>query len=360
MNFIGRFTGEKEKAVKHVGQFDFFTMLFSKKSKIDKILTKLMKPVESVIEKLLISYIDENHQELVKYQIKTGGKRLRPALVIISCRMLGGKLEDTLYPAAGLEILHNYTLIVDDIIDNSNLRRGKPTVWAKFGKSIAECIGMDYSVAIFQAVNRSKKPIKLSELFAKTMKAIVDGQILDILFERWGREEEDYIVKNRYFKMVSKKTAFLFQTCCQTGGICAGAKEKELQALRNYGFNLGLAFQIQDDILDIFGEEKKFGKKIGKDIMERKGGNIVILLALKKLNLAEKKKLLGILRKKKIDQKDIKKAVNLIKKTKSQQKVILLGEKCVERAKKALGQLPKNKWNDILKEVVDFVMERGN
>lgn len=337
-----------------------------KNPKIDIILNKLTKPVEPIIEKLLTSYVDKKHQELVKYQIKTGGKRLRSALVIVSCRLLGGKLKDALYPAAGLEILHNYTLIVDDIIDNSNLRRGKLTTWLKFGTSIAQCVGIDYSASVVQATNRSKKPTELSELFAKVIKAIVDGEILDILFEQRGRENEDYVVKNRYLKitdrdymkMISRKTALLFQTCCETGGIVAGDKEREIQNLRSYGFNLGIAFQIQDDILDIFGEEESFGKKIGKDIVEGKRGNIIILLALKEINLNDKKKLLGILRKKKINQKDIKAAVNLIKKTNSRQKAISLGKKYVEKAKKSLQQLPKNKWSEFLANLADFAIAR--
>ena len=337
-----------------------------KNLKIETILKKLTNPVEPIIEKILTSYIDKKHQELVKYQIKTGGKRLRPALAIISCRLLGGKLRDALYPAAGLEILHNYTLIVDDIIDNSNLRRGKLTTWAKFGKSMAKCVCGDYLAAIFQAANQSKNPVKTSELFAKTLKIIIGGEILDILFEQKGREEDQYVAENRYqnitekdyFKMASRKTAILLQTCCEIGELVAGAEEKQIKALRNYGLNLGIAFQIQDDILDIFGEEKSFGKKIGNDIVERKGGNIVILFALKELNLADKKKLLGIFRKEKINREDIKAAVNLIKKTNSRQEAVLLGKKYVEKAKKSLQQLPKNKWNNILTTIADFAIAR--
>jgi len=333
---------------------------------LNSVLIKYTKIVGPVIKKILITNVDKKFQKLINYQISTGGKRLRPTLAIFCSQLWGGEIKNVLLPAAGLEILHNYTLIVDDIIDNSNLRRGKPTTWAKFGKSMAECIGVDYSAAIFQAANLSKNPRAVSELFAKTIKTITDGQFLDILFEQRGREKESYVVKNRYqnitekdfFKMVSKKTAALFRTCCEVGGIIAGAKEKELLALRNYGFNLGIAFQIQDDILDIFGEEKKFGKKIGKDIIERKGGNIVIILALKELNLAGKKKLLAILRKKKITQRDIRIAVNLIKKTNSCQKARFLGQKFVEKAGKSLQQLPQNKWSDILVSFADFVIER--
>ena len=336
------------------------------KLKLNPIFNRYSKLVEPVIEKLLSQHVDKKSREAVKHQIVTGGKRLRPALTMIACQLLGGKIKDALYPAAGLEILHNYTLIIDDIIDNSDLRRGKPTCWFKFGRSIANCVAVDYSAALFQAANLAKNPVEISELFAETMKTIADGEILDILFEQAGREEEPYVVKNRYlnvsekdyFKMISKKTASLFQTCCQVGGICAGARKKEVEALKNYGFNLGVAFQIQDDILDIFGEEKKFGKKIGKDIEERKLGNIVILFALKELSKGKKEKILRIMRKKKIKNEDIKEAVKLINQTSAHQKAYQFGRKFVEKAKENLKFLPKNKWNNLLRETAEFSLER--
>jgi geranylgeranyl diphosphate synthase type I len=336
------------------------------KDKLNLIFKTITKTIDPVIEELLDFYVDKKFRKIVKYQILTGGKRIRPALIITCCKLLDGRIKDATYPAAGLEILHNYSLIIDDIIDNSNLRRRKPTLWAKFGRTIAQCISVDYTAAAFQAANRSKEPVKISELFAKTMKIVVGGEILDILFERTGREGEPYIVKNRYqkigekdyFEMISKKTATLFQTCCQVGGICAKAKERQIEALSNYGFNLGIAFQIKDDILDIFGKERAFGKKIGKDVKERKGGNIVILFALKKLNLANKKKLQKILRKRRINKNDIEEVINLIKKTDAYQKAYQLGKNFIGEAKKNLLLLPQNKWNNILREIADFVMER--
>jgi len=342
-------------------------MSFSEKN-LDSILNKYSKMVTPVMGRLLGCYVDKKNQEIVKYQVFTGGKKIRPALVLIICRLLGGKMKEAIYPAAGLEILHNYSLIIDDIIDNSNLRRNKPTTWFKFGRSIAQCVGINYSAAVFQAANQSKNPVKISELFAKTMKTIVDGEILDILFERAGRKEEPYIVKNRYhniankdyFKMVGKKTAALFQTCCETGGIAAGASERKLKALSNYGFNLGIAFQIQDDILDIFGEKKSFGKKIGKDIMERKGGNIVIMLALKELPKSDKKRVLEIMRKNEIKNKDIQGVIKLIKKTNGLQNAYRLGKNFAEKAKENLNYLPKNKWSNILNAIANFTIERKN
>lgn len=336
------------------------------RSKFNPTLKQLSNLIEPIIDSVLTSHLEKKNHFLFKYQVKTGGKKLRPALAIISCKLLGGKLKDVLYPAAGLEILHNYTLIIDDIVDNSNLRREKPTLWFKFGNSIAQCVSIGYSASVFQTINNSKNPKKIAEILAKAMKAISDGQILDILFEQGGREKESYVVKNRYksitkndyFKMIGKKTAYLFQACCEIGAVSASASEKQIAALKDYGFNLGIAFQIQDDILDIFGSEEKFGKKIGKDIIEKKLGNTIIFFALKELNDKGKQKILGIMRKKHIKNKDIKEAIKLINQTKSRQKARQLAEEFIEKAKRNLNFLPKNKWNNILREIANFTLKR--
>ena len=337
-----------------------------KKNKIDSILQDLSKAVEPTLEKLLVFNTDKKFQPIIKYQASTGGKRLRPAMSIISCLMLGGELKGIIYPAAGLEILHNYSLIIDDMIDNSRLRRGKPTAWFKFGSSIAQCVGVYYAASVFLAANKSKKPTLISEVLARTIKTVFDGEILDILFERSGREDEPYVVKNRYreitekdyFEMISKKTAVLFKASCEVGGICAGGRNKQLEALRKYGFHYGMTFQITDDILDIFGEEHKFQKKIGKDIEERKEGNAVILCALKELSPVDRKKLLGILRRGKISKGDIREAMELINKTNSREKAYNMAERFAKKAKDALAVLPQNKWNDILATLVDFTLKR--
>jgi len=339
----------------------------SLKDEIDSLLNKTTQLVNPIIKKLLGLYVDKKNQKAVEYHISTGGKRLRPALAIISSKLLGGKTREVLYPAAGLEILHNYTLIIDDIIDHSNLRRGKPTVWFKFGRSIAQCIGADYSAAIFQSAQYSKNALKISDIFSKTIKAVVDGEILDILFEQSGRDDENYVVENRYqkieksdyLKMVKKKTAVLLQSSCEVGAVCALAKNPEIEALKKYGLNLGIVFQIKDDILDIFGDEKKFGKKIGKDIEERKLGNIVIFYALKELPLFKKKKLLAVLKRKKIRKRDIKEAISLIKETQAKEKSFALAEKYIRLAKESLKKLPQNKWNKILSDIAEFVIQRN-
>ena len=339
-----------------------------KDSELESILNQTTQAINPIIMEVLTQGVDKKNQALVKYQVSTGGKRLRPALAVVCCRMLGGKMKDILYPAAGLEILHNYTLILDDIIDHSVTRRGKPTTWAKFGQSITEEIGGHYAASIFQAALRSPKPVQIAQLFVQTLKRVNDGQILDILFEQAGREREPYIRKNRYLRitnkdylrMVGRKTAFLFQACCEAGGIVSGAKKREIEALRNYGFNLGIVFQVKDDLLDIFGKKETLGKKIGKDIQERKLGNRVILHALEELCPADRKKFLALIRRQKIGDKEIRAGVDLIKKTRSREKTYRFGKKFVGKAKRHLKLLPQNKWNKILARLADFALEREN
>ena len=335
-------------------------------SELKKFLDYTDKKITPIMKEFLSLYADKKNKEVIFYQISTGGKRLRPALAIACCNMLGGKEKDVLYPAASLEIFHNYTLIIDDIIDNSNSRRKMPTLWFKFGKSIADLVGVDYMASLFEGVYRSKKPREISEILIKAMKGLTDGEILDVLFEQDNRDNEPFVRENRYkeitendyFKMVRKKTAELMEVSCKIGGLMADADNKELELLADYGFNLGMAFQIQDDILDIFGVEKIFGKKIGKDIIEAKRGNIVILHALKEFSTKDKKRFLSIFEKKKKTQKEVAEAIRLIKKTKGFLKATDIKVNFIKKAKKSLALLPKNKWNDFLTTLAEFVIER--
>lgn len=335
-------------------------------SELRKFLIYTDKKVGPIMKELLNSSIDNKHKKVVYYQILTGGKRIRPALAIASCKMVGGKLEDILYPAASLEILHNFSLIIDDIVDESTLRRKGPTCWAKFGKSIAEIVSIDYPAALFQGANHSKKPVEISEILIKTMKSLVNGEILDVLFEQTGREDEPYIRNNRYknitekdyFRMVSRKTASLIQACCEIGGLAAGAKKAEMEFLKKFGFSFGMSFQVQDDILDIFGKQEVFGKEPGKDISEGKLGNIVILFAFRNLSNSDKKKFLKIIRKKKVSKRDRNEAIKLIQKTNGLLEASALGKSFIYEAKKNLNLLPRNRWNDILRTMANFVVER--
>ncbi|MFH0740080.1 MAG: polyprenyl synthetase family protein [bacterium] len=338
-----------------------------KTQKIIEFLAQCQAKIDPLLIEELTENTSKNFHPLIKHQIEAGGKRLRPALAIACCSLLAGKTSDVLRPACGLEILHNYSLIIDDIIDNGLFRRNKPTVWAKYGKSIADCIAMFYVASIFQTARNHSRQAEISQLFSKTLKTLVGGEILDILFEKDGHKEEPYIVEKRpksitlakYLEMIDKKTAALLMACCELGGISANANKGQMQAIKEYGLNLGIAFQMQDDILDMFGDEESFGKKIGKDIEERKRGNLVLILAFSQLSPEDKNRINSIMHQSRITQIDIKEVMALIKKTSSHMKSMEMARQYADRAKQALKKLPQNKWNKLLADMVDFVVERG-
>lgn len=336
------------------------------KEKLEQIFSKHIALVEPVIDELIVDSVEERHVEAVRHQIATGGKRIRPFLMMLSCQLFGGTIDDVIRPAAGVEIMHNYTLIVDDIIDHSHFRRGMPTVWKKYGTSIAECFGLYYSAAAFQGFSQSKEARVLLEVFAKALKKVTDGEILDILFEKAGRDEDSYVVKNRfkdvaledYIEMIGGKTASLFKACCEAGGVCGGASEKQIESLIKFGYDFGIAFQIRDDILDIFGDEEKFGKEIGKDIKESKLSNIVIMLSFEELKGKDKDSLESILSKDDIGKKEVDEAIGLIDKTSARKKAQKLAEDYIDKAKKNLPNLPQSSWNETLSDLADYIVAR--
>lgn len=330
-------------------------------------LVEINQLVEPIIKDILQKDVEDANAELAFYQCSVGGKRIRPAMVILSGQIFGADVKDLLRPAASIEILHNSTLIIDDIIDHSETRRDQPTCWNKYGKSIAECASLTYTASVFGGLSDAKNSSKLIDLYSRALKVIVDGEIKDILFERSGREDEPYIVENRYktittddyFKMINQKTAVLLEASCGAGAIVAGASDEQVAWMGCYGFNLGMAFQIRDDILDIFGDEKEFGKKIGKDIIEKKMGNFVILTAIEKLSTSDKKVLLGYLKGSKIiTDKDVKDVTALIEKTDAKKVAEETANKYINEALNALKKMPQNEFNETLVELAEYIVSR--
>lgn len=260
------------------------------------ILEKLHSLYGREIDEQLIKYlsreVSEEFRDAVIYQVSTGGKRLRPLMTLTAARACGGDYKSALPAAAIVELIHNYSLIYDDIIDEALLRRNKPTVRAKYGDNAAILIGIWYREAIEEAILETRDPIAFARETARTIRAIDEGERLDILLEYAGRRDP-YFAENRlgprllsdwealyntYVKMISLKTAALIRTAVIFGAMSANAQHC-IKPLSDYGTYLGLAFQVLDDILDIFGDVRKFGKEIGKDIKEHKLGNAVVVMA---------------------------------------------------------------------------------
>lgn len=336
--------------------------------RIRALMDDARKLVDPVMFDILKTDVDPLFAELVRYQAAAGGKRLRPLFVILSCRAVGGRDPDAVAAAAGLEILHNYTLIVDDIIDHSDLRRGKPTLWAKYGSSMAECAGIHYAASVFRAANRSPRPQEITEIFARALTVIMNGEVLDILYEQSGREEEAFVVRHRvdrvtparYRAMASRKTANLFSASCRAGAMCGNATNERVAALEAFGRHVGVVFQIRDDVLDIFGDRQTFGKVIGKDIMEKKAGNIVVAIALEELSRRKQLRLERILKTPgPVEQPRVLEAVEMIEGTHAKARAEARARRHLLEAARALDGIPHSNTRDDLRLLADFVVNRS-
>ncbi|MCS7104809.1 MAG: polyprenyl synthetase family protein [Thermofilaceae archaeon] len=329
-------------------------------------LLRLSAHVEPMLEKYLLKDTDPEFREPVLYQIKAGGKRLRPALTLVASIATGGSIEDALPAAASVELAHNYSLILDDIIDHSELRRGRPTLWKRYGLATAILVAVHYRESIAQAIEETKKPREFSEIMARTLKLLVEGERLDVLFEQAGRQDEPYVVEKRrrvvtlndYLDMVYKKTGALIETSCIFGGLSAEAEPSWIKALEEYGRNIGIAFQVGDDIIDIFGREEATGKKVGKDIEEHKLGNIVILLTADELASREWRELAEILAKDVVPPRDLERALQIISSTRSRERAEELRKRYANAAISALQRLPANEGTSMLKSLAEFVATR--
>lgn len=201
--------------------------------------------------------------EPIEYTLASGGKRLRPRLVLLAAEMFGGKEEKVLPAALAIEVFHNFTLLHDDVMDKADIRRGRPTVHVRWNDNTAILSGDQMVIEAYTLLSRIPAD-RLSEtlrLFNKMATEICEGQQYDMEFE--GREQ---VSIEEYMQMIRLKTSVLLATALQIGAYVAGANAAQQKALYEYGINIGLAFQIQDDILDVYGDPRTFGKAIGGDI----------------------------------------------------------------------------------------------
>lgn len=205
----------------------------------------------------------------IKYTMEGNGKRLRPVLVLAVADALDADIYDALYPALGVEFYHNFTLLHDDVMDNSPKRRGRQAVWKKWDVAQAILSGDTMlsmaSDFILNSRYDAETRLALVENFNRTAVAVDHGQQYDMDFEH-----RDNVSLSEYLDMISLKTGKLIAGACVQGAICAGAEMEVRDAFYDYGLNLGIAFQIQDDILDVYGNEATLGKPIGGDILNDK------------------------------------------------------------------------------------------
>ncbi|MCX9013818.1 MAG: polyprenyl synthetase family protein [Candidatus Methanoperedens sp.] len=317
---------------------------------IEEVLRKKAKVVDEAIAKYLpVSHPDEMYISM-RHLLDAGGKRLRPTALILAAEATGGKMENVLPAAVAVEMVHNFTLIHDDIMDQAELRRGLVTVHKKWGMPSAIIAGDALYSKAFEILAESKsEPARVVEsigLVAKTCTGICEGQWMDIDFET-----RDDVVEDEYLEMVEKKTAVLFAGALKTGAILSGAGKKEAQALWDFGILTGVGFQIYDDVIDLITPEEILGKAQGGDIMEGKRTLIII-------NAISKGVTIDVLGKSNATKAEVSEAISTLKKSGSIDYAMDKAVGFVEKGKSALSVLPDSEAKSLLLELADYMIER--
>ena len=313
-----------------------------------------------VVNRFLGTKLKGNPTQLydaASYLIVNGGKRLRPFMVMKSCEILGGKLKDAIPAACAVEMIHNFTLVHDDIMDNDEMRHGVPTVHKKFGIPIAILAGDVLFSKAYQILSNSNLPSKATnELVSRLAKACVDvceGQLLDIKMA----ESKKIPSQANYIKMIEKKTSSLFDVSCSMGAICAKAKQSDITKLSAFGRNLGIAFQITDDLIGVLGDPKMTKKPVGNDLREGKK-SLPIVLAITKSKGNDKKIILKTFGNTKATKRDIEKAVESIRALGIEKIVRKQALLYSDKAQKSLNNYSGSAKKELL-NLLNFVVKRS-
>jgi geranylgeranyl diphosphate synthase type II len=234
--------------------------------------------IEKKLAEINLPKKPENLYNPIRYFLSLGGKRMRPVLLMMAHEMFGGKAENTIAPATAIELFHNFSLVHDDIMDKASLRRGQATVHEKWNADIAILSGDALLIEAYKLLAEcdGRYLKQVLAIFNKTSVEVCEGQIMDMDFEKRNNVSID-----EYIDMIRLKTAVLLGGSLKIGAVLAGANEKDAEAIYHFGVHLGIAFQLQDDILDAYGDPKKFGKTVGGDIAANK--KTFLLLKTKEL-----------------------------------------------------------------------------
>ena len=323
-------------------------------SDVKEVLGSYSTDITKTIEGELSIITPDNLAEASVYLTRAGGKMLRPALTLIVSEAVGGTRESALKSAAAIELIHTFSLIHDDIMDNDDMRRGMPSVHKVWGEDVAILAGDTLFSKAFEIIIRTEGTSSEQNNHALATVAdacvkICEGQASDM-----GFEDRFDVTEDEYMEMIFKKTGALIAAATKVGAIMGGATQDVIDAMYEYGRLIGLAFQIQDDYLDLASDEETLGKPIGSDIEKGK----MTIIAIKGLASDESGRLLEILKDENNSQDDIGEAIEILTKCGAIEYARTLALKSVDEAKEVLEILPDSSFKQVLVGIADFVLER--
>lgn len=326
-------------------------------SDVKEILGSYSGDIINVINEGLADITPKDLQEASIYLTKAGGKMLRPCLTLISAEAVGGKKEDAYYASAAIELIHTFSLIHDDIMDDDDMRRGMPSVHKVWDENLAILSGDTLFSKAFEFIcnGENVSPLQVTQTIAAVSDAcikICEGQALDISFEgRYDVSEEEYL------DMIFKKTGALICAATKSGAIMGDASKDIIDVMYDYGRLIGLAFQIQDDYLDLVSDEESLGKPIGSDIVKGKM-TLIVVNALENANDEDGETLLKILKDPNSSSDDVDIAIEIFNKYGAIEYAKNIAQNNVDEAKQLLEILPDSESKTALELIADFVLER--
>jgi len=289
---------------------------------------------------------------VAKYILRQKGKKIRPLLVLLSSKVAGGVTERSFRGATLVELLHTATLVHDDVVDSAEKRRGLPSINAVWKNKVAVLMG-DYLLSRGLLISVEGGDFDFLKIVTETVKRMSEGELLQI-----SKTRKLDIDEETYFKIISDKTASLLSTCCEIGAASTSDDAEEVQAMKDFGENLGIAFQIRDDILDFVGTAGLIGKPLGGDIKEKK----ITLPLIHSLNIAEKSKSSKIIKliKNGDNKANVKEVIEFVKQSKGIEYAYGVASTYSANAKKCLKIFPDSESKLALEALVDFVIDRNN
>ena len=286
---------------------------------------------------------------LLNHALAHGGKRVRPALTLLAANFFPGDAEKPVNMATGVELLHLATLIHDDTVDDADLRRGSASVSGRWGKQVAVLFG-DYLFAASATLVCDTGNLRVVRRFAETIMELASGEIIEY-FNTFNPQQ----AIERYYDRIYRKTASLFCTAAETGAALSGATEAQEQALRDYGYNIGMAFQIVDDLLDIRGEERELGKPVGNDLLQ----GVLTLPTILLLERYPADNPIPALFKNPQQDGNLRRALDLINNSTIIPDCFAIVRDYCDRANRALLLLPPGPCRESLESLADYVRERS-